>query len=261
MNFTPLFSGSSGNCYLLEENSTKILIDAGKSGKKIEEGLQKLGININSINAIVLSHEHSDHSQSINILSKRHSIPIYISDKVLKNKNDIFTTNTNLIHSFTSNEDIHIEDVNIHTFSTSHDAIDPVAFSFFDNNKNKKISLATDLGYYDENIITNLENSDLVILESNYEENILAYSSYPYYLKERIASNKGHLSNKQMSELLKILSNKDIKNFIFAHLSKENNMPELVKQTAVNVFNELNIIHNINFSIANRDTTSDTIKI
>lgn len=229
LKFTSLFSGSSGNSYLLESDNSIILIDAGKSGIKIEKELGKLSINPKDIDAIILTHEHSDHFQSVSILSKRHNIPIFVSSK-LRNVLS-FKTKDNLIFTFDSNKDFNIKDIKISPFTTSHDAIDPVGFTM--EKEDKKIAIATDTGIYNDNIINSLTNSNLAVIESNYEESLIEISKYPYYLKKRIKSNKGHLSNRQMQELLKILSEKDVNKFILGHLSKENNSPDLVKQSAI----------------------------
>lgn len=229
MKFTSLFSGSSGNSYLIETDESKILIDAGKSGIKIEKELKKLNINPEDINAILLTHEHTDHFQSVSTLSRKHKIPVFVSSNIRNLLN--FKTPDEFIHTFDSNKDFYINDLNIVPFRLSHDAADPVGFSF--NNKDSKLSLATDTGVFNENIIDSISDSDIAIIESNYEENLIEVSRYPYYLKRRIKSEKGHLSNKQMQELIKILSDKNVNKFILAHLSKENNHPDIVKQSAM----------------------------
>lgn len=254
LKFTSLFSGSSGNSYLLESNNSLILIDAGKSGVKIEKELEKLSINPKNINAIILTHEHTDHFQSVSTLSKRHNIPIFVSDKLRNILN--FKTNDSLIYTFNSNKDFNIRDIKITPFITSHDAIDPVGFTM--ENENKKIAIATDMGIYNDNIINSLTNSNLAVIESNYEESLIEISKYPYYLKKRIKSNKGHLSNKQMQELLKILEEKNVNKFILGHLSKENNSPDLVKQSA---FLALQKKSNQEIYIAPRDEKGITFKI
>lgn len=226
--FTTLFSGSSGNSYLLESGDTKILIDAGKSGVKIKKELNKLGIELEDINAIILTHEHSDHFMSMSTLSRRHNIPIFVSDK-LRNILD-FKTSDDLIFTFKNNADFNIKNVEISPFNLSHDALDPVGFNI--NTENKKISIATDTGIFTEDLINNISNSDLALIESNYEESLIEISRYPYYLKKRIMSDKGHLSNIQMQSLLRILNNKNVKKFILGHLSKENNHPDIVKESA-----------------------------
>lgn len=229
--FTSLFSGSSGNSYLIESENSKILIDAGKSGRKIENELKKMNIIPETIDAIILTHEHTDHFQSISILSKRHKIPIFVSNK-LRNVLS-FKTKDEYIYTFDSKASFSIKDLNIIPFKISHDAIDPVGFSI--KNNDKKIAIATDTGIYNENIINSIKGSDLAVIEANYEDSLIEISQYPYYLKKRIKSDKGHLSNKQMQELIKILSsNNDVNKFVLGHLSKENNTPDIVKQSAIN---------------------------
>lgn len=238
--FTTLFSGSSGNSYLLESNNAKILIDAGKSGVKIAKELNKLGITPESLDAILLTHEHNDHFMSVSTLSRRHKIPVFISDK-LRNSIELKTPDE-YIFTFNSLKEFNIKDININPFSVSHDAIDPVGFSF--KSDDKKISIATDTGIYNEDIVNAISDSDIALLEANYEDSLIEISRYPYYLKRRIKSEKGHLSNMQMQSLLKILAQKEVKKFILGHLSKENNHPDIVRESAYIALKHFDEKHN-----------------
>ena len=229
MKFTSLFSGSSGNSYLLETDNSKILIDAGKSGIKIEKELNKLNVSPNEIDAILLTHEHTDHFQSVSTLSRKYQIPVFVSLNI-RNLLD-FKTPDEYIHTFDPSKKFNINDINISPFQLSHDSIDPVGFSF--DNNNSKISIATDTGIFNEDLINSISDSNIAVIESNYEDKLIEVSKYPYYLKRRIKSEKGHLSNKQMQELLTILSDKNVNQFILAHLSKENNQPLIVEQSAM----------------------------
>lgn len=262
--FTPLFSGSSGNSYIYETENTKILIDAGKSGKKITEELQKIDIDISKeVDAILLTHEHTDHIQSFFTLSKRHNIPVYLSNKLAKDldNNGKIKTKDELVFTFEVNNSFELKDVEIYPYAVSHDAIDPCIFILKNINTNKEISIITDLGLYNDDLFDRVSNSDLVVIESNFEPSILQVSSYPYYLKKRISSEKGHLSNEQMAELLEKLAKTGVKNFIFGHLSKESNHPDIVDKIAENTLKELDLENEVNYYIAPREEKGKTILI
>ncbi len=206
LNFCSLYSGSSGNCLFVETSSTKILIDCGTSLKKVTEGLQVINRNIEDINAILVTHEHSDHVQSLGNTSKKFGIPVYTNIETLeampKQKEKISENNQKL---FEIGKEFTIGDLAIHPFSIPHDAANPCGFSIF-NNKTK-LTIATDLGHMDNNLLNNLKESSFILLESNYDPEILKCSKYPFILKQRIAGPNGHLSNssagKTISELIK----------------------------------------------------------
>ena len=181
-----LYSGSTGNSFFIQTENTKILIDAGVSCKKIENAMESLNVSLNNIDALLLTHEHIDHSKSVGISSRKDNIPIYTNKETwncLKDNNTKLDDNN--IHFFLNDKEFEINDLKIFPFSTPHDASNPCGFNIFKDNK--KISIATDLGHISNDIIKNLENSSLVMLESNYDSNVLKYSSYPYLLKKRIS--------------------------------------------------------------------------
>ena len=208
-------------------------------------------MNLNSINAILITHEHTDHTKCLNMLSNKYDIPIYITKKTwnaLQYKDKI---NYNNINFFAISEEFYIKDLKIYPFSTSHDAAEPCGFSIY--NDSKKISIATDLGQVDNNILNNLKDSSAILLEANYDPNILKYSKYPYLLKKRISSSDGHLSNIEAGKTLSYLANYGLNNAMLIHLSKENNFPELAYQT---VIQELENQKNIKIDIAPRNNPS-----
>jgi len=257
LKFCSLYSGSTGNSLYVQSNSTKILIDAGVSTKKIEEGLSNINVNPNDITAIIVTHEHSDHIKGLGTLSKKHNIPVYANNgtwnSMIDQKNKILPEN---IKIFKNNEDFKIGDFVISPFSIPHDAADPCGFNIC--NKNTKISIATDLGHITNDIIYHLEQSKFILLESNYDSEILKCSSYPYSLKRRISGPQGHLSNDMAGKIISHLLKHGLKSAMLGHLSKENNFPELAYKTVVEKLLENNFeSDSINLSVAKRyDQTS-----
>ena len=259
LKFCSLYSGSSGYSLLLQTDKSNILIDAGVSAKKIETALCSININPTDINAILITHEHSDHIQGLGTLSKKFNIPVYANEKTWQYlpKDKISKENQNIfcISSF-----FEIQDLKILPFSIPHDAIDPCGFNIYHGNT--KISIATDIGHIDSNILCQLQNSSFVMLESNYDPNILKCSSYPYNLKMRIAGPNGHLSNSTAGKTIAKLVNTGLKSVMLGHLSKENNFPELAYKTVIDELNSQNIDENIlKLSIAERFKPSNIISI
>lgn len=262
--FCSLYSGSSGNSLFVETNKTKILVDCGESAKKIINALSEIDINIEEINAILVTHEHIDHVKSLGTLSKKYNIPIYTNLETLEampeQKNKINEKNINL---FNISEDFYVGDLKIHPFSIPHDAANPCGFNIY--NKNKKISIATDIGHITPEIMANLEKSSFLMLESNYDPNILKCSSYPYHLKERISGPYGHLSNSVAGQTISHLINTGLNTVMLGHLSKENNFPELAYKTVMEEIiykNNNNYNGNeINLSVATRFNHTPIIDI
>lgn len=230
--FCSLYSGSSGNSLFVQTNKTKLLIDCGESAKKIVNSLSDINVKIEDIDAILVTHEHIDHVKSLGTLSRKYDIPIYTNIETLnampEQKNKIKADN---VHLFNFSKDFDVGDLHIHPFSIPHDAANPCAYNIFKGDK--KISIATDIGHITPEIIRNLEKSTFLLLESNYDPNILKCSPYPYHLKERISGPYGHLSNEMAAETISHLINSGLKNVMLGHLSKENNFPELAYKTVM----------------------------
>lgn len=257
-----LYSGSSGNSFFIQSENTNILIDAGVSCKKIETTLKNdFNLSLNDINAIFVTHEHIDHTKSLNLISSKYNLPVFASKgtwNALKEKTEKISDNNKNI--FEINKSFEFKDLRIFPFSTPHDAAEPCGFNIY--NGNSKISIATDLGYVDNNLLNNLKESSFLMLEANYEPNILKFSSYPYRLKERISSKQGHLSNNAASEVISELINYGLKDVLLIHLSKENNVPEIAYETVVGKLKNSNCsLNNINLAIAPRDNLSQIFNI
>ena len=186
LNFCSLYSGSSGNSLFVQTNNTKLLIDAGVSSKKIEKALNEINIDPSSLDGILITHEHSDHVQGLGTFSKKFDIPVFVNQETLdampKQRDKISEKN---IKKFKVAEKFSIGDLDINSFSIPHDAANPCGFTLLNNNK--KISIATDIGHMTNDILKNLEESIFVMLESNYDPEVLKCSPYPFSLKTRIA--------------------------------------------------------------------------
>ncbi len=231
-----LSSGSSGNSIFVSSGVTRILVDAGSSGVKIEQELSAIGESIDLIDAILVTHEHTDHIKSIGVLARKHAISLYGTkgtiDAAIKGSKSIGNIRTELINHISPNEPFMVGDIMVTPFSVSHDAADPVAYCF--ETGGKKIGTATDLGFYDDYTVNNLKNSDVLYLEANHDVHMLEAGIYPYPLKERVKGRKGHLSNDSCAELVVRLckeSDRKVSHVILAHLSEENNFPELAFET------------------------------
>ena len=255
--FCNLYSGSSGNSTFVEYNNTRILVDAGVSCQKLIRGLSNLNVNLEQLDGILITHEHADHVKGLTTLCKKFNIPIYATDKTWKQMALLKLPEYQHI-LFQANESFELGELTIHPFSIPHDAIDPCAFNIIAGDK--KITVATDMGHVTKEIYENFLGSDVLLLESNYDPNTLTYSSYPYFLKRRIAGDNGHLSNEMASNVIKKLYDETgIQNVVLGHLSKENNFPELAYQTVVNAFGE--IPKSLHLSIAGRDTIDNVLEI
>lgn len=186
MNFCSLYSGSSGNSLFVETKNTKILVDAGVSCKKIETALNDINIDPSSLDGILVTHEHIDHVQALGTLSKKFDLPVFVNKETLdampKQKDKIKDKNIKL---FKVNDKFEIGDLLIKPFSIPHDAANPCGFGIYKGDK--KISIATDIGHMTNDILKSLEESLFIMLEANYDPEVLRCSSYPFPLKSRIA--------------------------------------------------------------------------
>lgn len=232
MNILSIASGSSGNCYYVGNDHTHLLVDAGISGKRIEASLNGLGIKTDELNGILITHEHSDHIKGLGVLARKYSIPVYTTAacaKELQKLSSIGEIDDSLFVKIRPDTAFTVGDITVEPSSVWHDAADPVCYSLQDGDK--KISIATDLGNFDDYIVDKLRDSDIMVIEANHDVRMLEAGTYPYYLKRRILGNKGHLSNERAGQLIKSLLNDHIKAIILGHLSKENNFEELAYET------------------------------
>ncbi len=232
MNLCSIASGSSGNCIYTGTDNTGILIDAGISAKRIEQGLSSIDRDIKEIKGIFVSHEHSDHIKGIGVLARKHHIPIYGTRgtiEAIKHTACLGAIDEELYHVIRAEEDVQIDDLVVKPFRISHDAAEPVAYRM--ECGSKSAAIATDLGFYNQEIVDKLQKLDVLLLESNHDIHMLQVGGYPYPLKQRILSDRGHLSNESAGKLLCHLLHDDLKAVFLGHLSKENNYEELAYET------------------------------
>ena len=218
-----LASGSKGNAIFISSGDTSLLIDAGLSGIEIERRLTSRGLDPKSLDAILVSHEHSDHIQGVGVLSRRYKLPVYINSKTQK----AAVSQLGKLYDFKRFECgsmFTINDLSIHPFSISHDAKDPCGFTV--NQNGTKIGIATDLGIATAMVKAHLKGCTLLILEANHDEKMLLNGPYPWPVKQRIKSRIGHLSNEASKTLLNELQHDGLKHVMLAHLSETNNTPQ-----------------------------------
>lgn len=226
-----LYSGSSGNASYLETPGARILIDAGKCTRTLIASLKSIGVDVDTLDAIFVTHEHTDHIASLEVLTKKHPIPVHIllrsAQRYAKNPPEALCNCFVLYRSapFTAR----VGDVTVTAFATPHDSRASVGyrFTFSDGEGSVSVGLATDIGYVTEDIRAGLTGCESVILESNHDEEMLMYGPYPYDLKLRIRGKRGHLSNRDCADFAAELAGQGTRNFLLAHISEENNYPDL----------------------------------
>jgi phosphoribosyl 1,2-cyclic phosphodiesterase len=225
-----LYSGSTGNSVFLEAADKRILIDAGKNAKALCAALRDIGSDISEIDAIFITHEHSDHISALEVISKRHSIPIHIMTKSaakIDRYEDSFASRHLVRHD--DEYELSLGDLTVRSFKTPHDSLMSVGYriDFCDSDGAHSIGIATDIGYVTKSIAASLLGCEAVVLESNHDIEMLNEGRYPYDLKKRILSKKGHLSNKESAAFAAYLAQNGTRAFLLAHLSEENNTPEI----------------------------------
>lgn len=229
----PLYSGSSGNATFVGNSEGGVLIDAGVSCKSIKTALEAIGQSIETIRAIFITHEHIDHIRGLKILLKYYSIPVFASAGTLDYLEEMDYLSPGSAVQVVSPEGEYISGMVVRPFRTPHDAAESLGFSI-ETGDERRICIATDLGHITDEVRASLMGCDLAVIESNYDKHMLECGSYPYSLKRRILGKTGHLSNDHCAQELLSLANNGTTRFFLAHLSKENNIPELALQTAVN---------------------------
>lgn len=221
-----LNSGSNGNCYYVGNSEEAVLIDAGISCREIEKRLKQLSLSIQKIKAVFISHEHSDHIKGLEVLARKHNLPVYITEPTLFHGG--LTLQPENIVSFSCGEKINIGNLTVTPFSKHHDASDP--YSFIVSFNNVTVGVFTDLGKCCDNLIKYFKQCHAAFLESNYDDEMLDKGNYPWHLKNRIRGGKGHLSNKEALELFLNHRPAHLQLLLLSHLSANNNNPQLVQR-------------------------------
>lgn len=228
MKLLSIASGSSGNCIYVGDESTHLLFDAGISGKRIEAGLNTIGVSAANLDGIFVTHEHIDHISGLGVIARRYGVPIYATqgtmDGILNTKS-VGKIDPELLHVIDKEQTVEIGNLVVDPMAISHDALEPVAYRIYGDDK--RIGIITDLGYYTDDIVDGLQDMDALFVEANHDENMLQVGPYPYTLKQRILGKRGHLSNETSGRLLSKLLNDRLKYIVLGHLSNENNLPEL----------------------------------
>jgi phosphoribosyl 1,2-cyclic phosphodiesterase len=220
-----LNSGSNGNCYYVGNDQEAVLIDAGLSCRETERRMRRLGLALDRVKAIFISHEHDDHIRGLEVLSRRYQLPVYITEPTLEQCR--FPPDPPLVRSFRAGEAIQIGGLSVHAFSKAHDASDP--YSFVVSSPSVRIGIFTDLGVVCDNLVAHFTQCHAAFLETNYDEEMLEKGRYPWPLKQRIRGGQGHLSNSQALDLFAAYRPPFMSHLLLAHLSQDNNRPELAQ--------------------------------
>ena len=237
--FLSLVSGSSGNCSLISDGKTTLLVDCGLSCKKLEEALSKAKVDPKDISAMLITHEHSDHIKGTGIVSRKYNIPVFATLKTHEYMNLGKVDSCN-VEYVSPGVDIEIGSIGVRPFSIPHDAADPVGYNFFFGEK--KLSLATDIGKMNDSVMESLKGSLAVLLESNHDIGMLQNGRYPLYLKRRILGDLGHLSNLDAAKCVLELVKSGTSHIMLGHLSQENNTPTAAYTTTKNYLEENGVI-------------------
>lgn len=238
----PLFSGSSGNSYYVGSRSAGVLIDAGRSARQLEGMLRLCGIDPLAIQGILVTHEHSDHVAGLRVFSKKYGLPIFASQGTLEAlENSLGEAETHVVQ-----KGLQLAGMTIDPFHVSHDCAEPMGYRIRTED-DRIFTLSTDLGFLSEEVKEALRGTDFAVIESNHDVEMLRNGGYPVYLKERILSNRGHLSNAVCAEFLPELIRCGARRFLLAHLSRENNTPSLALETSLGSLIRAGYAQNVDF--------------
>ncbi|MCD8133918.1 MAG: MBL fold metallo-hydrolase [Clostridiales bacterium] len=228
MELCSIASGSSGNCVYAGTEHCHLLIDAGISGKRIEAGLNEIGLKTAEMDGVLVTHEHADHIKSLGVIARKYGLPMYATQGTIdyiNARHSIGDVDESLFRTILPEVPFRVGDMTVTPFSTSHDAADPVAYIM--QKEQKSMAVVTDLGVYDCSLVERLQGMDVLLLEANHDVHMLQVGAYPYYLKQRILGEKGHLSNELSGQLLGEVLHDRLKKVVLGHLSRENNYPQL----------------------------------
>jgi phosphoribosyl 1,2-cyclic phosphodiesterase len=223
---TSLNSGSNGNCYYVGNAQEAVLIDAGICCRQVEIRMKRLGLSIDKVKAIFISHEHSDHIRGVEILAKKYKLPVYITPPTLRNAR--LSVPRSQIFSFEAYQPVQVGALSVLPFPKKHDACDPHSFTI--TYRELTVGVFTDIGQPCEHVIRHLGQCRAAFLEANYDEEMLEQGKYPIYLKRRIRGGHGHLSNRQALQLFTSCKPSYMSHLLLSHLSQENNNPQLVQE-------------------------------
>jgi len=242
-----LFSGSSGNSILVSSKGNYVLVDIGVSAKRCENALLDIDVDPKSISAVLVTHEHTDHSSGVRVFASRYKIPVFSSERCIEKMYETGALDSK-VDARIINGDIDINDIGAVSFHQSHDSEDCLGYKLILPD-GRKVSVCTDTGYVTDEAKNTVYGSDLVFLESNHEVSMVETGPYPYILKKRILGTRGHLSNFACSEFAAELAKSGTTRFVLSHLSRENNMPDIARQTTLSALNEIGLAENSDFRL------------
>lgn len=228
MRLCSIASGSSGNCIYVGSEATHLLVDVGISGKRTESGLNTLGLTGKDLDGVLITHEHADHVSGLGVIARKYGVPIYATRGTIaeiKKCRSLGAIDNSLFHEVQEDKKLTIKDLTVNPMRISHDASQPVAYRI--GYGDKKVGICTDLGVYNDYTVECLKGMDALLIEANHDVNMLQVGPYPYYLKQRILGERGHLSNENSGRLLSRILHDKLQAILLGHLSKENNLPEL----------------------------------
>lgn len=255
MDIISLQSGSAGNCFYIETKGVKLLFDAGISGRAAQQRLDQHRKDIRDVDALFVTHDHSDHSRSIGVFQRKFGMPVYITKKTLAAVNRGLKLGVlSEVRFFSAGDVCTIKGVQVHSIPTPHDSADGVAFVVDDGTH--RVGILTDLGHVFEGLKEVLRSLDAVILESNYDEQMLDTGPYPFHLKDRIRGTGGHISNREAANLLNECAPSHLQWACLCHLSEENNSPEVALQTHHSTLGEA-----IQLFVAKRDGCTEIMQL
>lgn len=246
-----LNSGSNGNCYYVGNNNEAVLVDVGISCRELERRMERTGLNLKKIKAIFISHEHTDHISGVRVTSKKYNIPVYINERTYSNSR--FQLDPALTFRFAAHQKIEVGNLSVTPFPKRHDAADP--YSFIVEGNETTIGVLTDIGSVCEHVRDYFSRCHAAFLEANYDEVMLQKGAYPFYLKKRISSDHGHLSNTQSLELFTKYKSELMSHVFLSHLSKDNNCPILARELFAKHAGQTEVI------VASRYKESDVYEI
>ncbi len=251
MKVQTIASGSKGNCTIVLCNDTNLIIDMGISYLTLKNSLEENSLSFDNFNGILITHCHKDHTKGLSSLIKKTNIPVYIPEKMYDSIKEYVPYPRCII----IDDEFYINDVKINLLHTSHDA--PCSVGFIIRNNDKSLVYITDTGYINRKILNNIVGKDCYIIESNHDEVMLMDGPYPRFLKERVISDKGHLSNITTAKYLKKIVGKNTKNIILAHRSETNNTEEKILEA----INNVELDKNINIYIAKQNEEGPLIEV
>jgi phosphoribosyl 1,2-cyclic phosphodiesterase len=262
LNFCSLSSGSSGNCYYLGNGIHGILIDAGISASSIRKFLRSIDIPMETIMGVLITHNHIDHTRGLELLTRKNTLPAFSTHKIWKSiLSPQKKISTDCIREIPLQQKFHLAGFAIEAFPVSHDAPETIGFHLCAGAK--KVTIVTDLGHICGTAAPYIKAANLLVIESNYDEQMLANGRYPYFLKARIQSDHGHLGNHQTASFLADIFSDNLTDICLAHLSKNNNTPELVLQTLLQTFSDrgIGLKGHQRISVLNRNEPTRMIRL